>query len=169
MYEQQPRVALRAKLPTMTSDASAHIYGKLELKERGVRDRHQSQRKYQVSKATTPKMKQKSASMQLPNHKHRSALLHRRPSPFAQRHLYEQLGITQAACLCATQAHAWEDPGTAQCPIETIVQHSHGGEFCIPIILTLSLALILPALSLLYLHVTVEGSTSRAALKYQAF
>jgi hypothetical protein len=49
--------------------------------------------------------------------------------------------MAQAACLYATQAHAWEDTGTAQCPVETMVQHSHGGEFCVPIILTLSLAL----------------------------
>ena len=86
-----------------------------------------------------------------------------------QRRLYEKAFTTQAACLYATQAHAWENTGNAQCPVETMIQHSHGGEFCVPIILTLTLALILPALIVLYLHMTMEGSASRAALKYQAF
>ena len=37
-------------------------YGKLELKEKGVRNQHQSQRKYQASKTFTPKTKPRNVS-----------------------------------------------------------------------------------------------------------
>jgi hypothetical protein len=95
-------------------------YGKLELKERGIRDQHQSQRKYQVSKAFTPKTKPRGASTRLLNKYHSASLgedwrriplssLNKRPSTNAQRRLYEKVCMAQAVCLYATQAHAWED------------------------------------------------------------